>query len=174
MISSKTKTSITMCKVLPRTLKVVKENIDFLYECTIGEGTKGGFTKHSTRTKKVLAILVKRGIITREGHYKEPIYRWVANSAPTKALYQSVAEEMVTKEREIVRRSRDKKKAMETKGESVTTVEEKMPVNTIATETQNTLLIDELSDNVLWCELKRRGWDIEDNKLVKVSKQYMD
>ena len=139
-----------MCNVLPKTLKKVKEYVDFIYDSTLGEGMKGSFTKQTTRIMYIAAILVKRGVLKKEGHVRAPIYVWAASMAPTRALYESVAKEMVLRERDIQARYRKKSNPA--------------PPSVPAAKPCNEL--DRFPSQALWDELKSRGYEIEGDHLV--------
>lgn len=162
-------------KVTSKTLAIVKEIVDFIYEATVVEGGyKGGWSKYSTRFRKVASILVKRGVLVREGKQLHTLYKW-NNAAmyPTNPFYKSVAQEMVKDERAIMARSYQKKKrqkvhdAAEAQKAAVAdeneTVQENVPADMvqpadeaeIAPETATSLA--SFSDQELWDELKRRG-----------------
>lgn len=146
------------------TLKKVREIVDFIYEVTVGDGSPGGWGKYPTRTQIAVSIMVKRGIIERKGTKVKPIYRWSASMAPTGNLYKSIAEEIVMKERETVRRWSAKKR-----NASVVVAEDKNP-----NSTRDVTAISSFSSQELWDELKRRGYAIEDGRLVVVKKDYLD
>lgn len=97
--------------------------------------------------------------------------------APTKQFYRSVAEQLVTEERESTARW-DKKKRMEKDQEKKSEplpivgidVRDGMPVINPVARLDD--VIQNIPDQQLRDELKRRGFGIEDGKLVK--KIYFD
>ena len=72
----------------PFDLAKCKLVVDTIYELTKGgyEG-KLGIDNH---TATVSRLLQKRGILKREGTKRYPLYRWVANMAPTDVLYKNI------------------------------------------------------------------------------------
>lgn len=180
-------------KVTSKTLMQVKEIVDFIYEATVTEsGYIGGWSKYSSRFRHVAKILVKRGILIREGANIHQSYKWSnAAMAPTKPLYKSVAQEMVSEERTVVKNSYDRKKrrdaerrAAEQKAQKVAEAasvlsEGEEPIQapevspTAKTEGRNkpcplAAVLAYFSDQALWDELKRRGARIVDGKMKVV------
>ena len=156
-----------MCNADARssTVKMVKEIVDELYGLTVGDGFRGSFSKTKTRYRTVLRMLVRRGVIVREGHPKEPTYRWAASLAPNNTLYKNIANDTVNYERGIATRSNTKKRALFTAP----------PARTEGTEVYEPKFSEKrsihfFSDEELWGELKRRGYRIEDGKLVLVKR----
>lgn len=153
---------MTHIDVLSSTLKKVKEIVDFIYDVTGGEGSTGGWGSYSSRTQIIVQIMVSRGILKRSGPKPRPHYIWAANMAPTSALYKSIAEDMVRKERESVKKHYAAKQL----------VVEKPDVACVKQESKPSL--DSFTSQELWDELKRRGYDIEDCRLVVVRKEYLN
>lgn len=156
-----------MCNIVdvaPSTLKSVKEAVDFIYESTTGAGSVGGWTKYPTRIQRIVSILVQRGIVAKGGHYNHPTYVWTAQMAPTGTLYKTIASEVVLKERETVKRSADKRRAKEMEEMKAKVMEEEAAA----------VAISSFTSQELWDELKRRGYAIEDGRLVVVKKDYLD
>lgn len=170
--------------------KTVKEFVDFIYEYLIEHPDGLSFPMKSiveTRTqKRVASILIQRGIIEktfipavdRRGvSYK---YKWVATMAPTKTLYGSIVTELRNEQSKWP--SYKKKKAMEKKKP---VFDEKPNVVADVAAQEPTPIeptpvftgfgpFDGFSDQELWDELKRRGYSIEDNRLVIVKKTYLN
>ena len=185
-------------KVTSNTLVKVKEIVDFLFEATVTEGGyKGGWSKYSTRFRKIAHILVKRGVLIKEGNQMHTTYKWNnAAMCPTKPFYKSVAQEMVKGEREVMARSYQKKKREKAHAESEAqkaavaaekeSVREEVPVEVVpfagghdsGQETamgvqykENPLLKPDMrafTEQELWDELKRRGARIVDGKMKVV------
>ena len=154
----------------PTTISKVKEVVDFIFEATVGGGYKGGWTKYPARFRAIAAILKKRGILVREGNKRFPIQKWFNPSmTPTKNLYKSIADELVLSERESSKKTYMKSKKEKTKAMPVV----ETPIIAPIMQTQSSVL-DGFSDQELYDELKRRGYCIEDNKLVVVKRTYLD
>ena len=67
-------------RVTTKTLLKVKEIVDFIYEATVAEGGyNGGWAKYSSRFRHVSTILIRRGVIKREGNQQHTIYTWTSN-----------------------------------------------------------------------------------------------
>ena len=156
----------------------VKEIVDEIYDLTGMSSYHGSFASKKSRYRHIVSILLKRGSLIRSGHKNEPIYEWnKVAMAPTKQFYRSVAEQLVTEERESTARW-DKKKRMEKdqekKGEPLPIVgidvSDGMPVINPVERLDD--VIQNIPDQQLWDELKRRGFGIEDGRLVK--KIYFD
>lgn len=121
----------------------------------------GGWGKYSARVRACIGIMIRRGIIVKEGHPRIPIYRWAVTSTPTANLYKSIANEIVTLERAANVRSRMRKE------------QQKASENTEQPKESATGLCD-YADQALWDELKRRGYAIEDGRLVMTKKTYLE
>ena len=164
--------------------KTVKEFVDFIYEYLIEHPDGLSFPMRSiveSRTqKRIASILCQRGIIEKtpvpsaSGRGCSYKYKWVANMAPTKTLYGSIVTEIRNEQNNWP--SYKKKR----------TTEEPTPLDVDKREndkeaTQQPLStfvcfgpLEGFSDQELWDELKRRGYSIEDNRLVIVKKTYLD
>lgn len=170
--------------------KTVKETVDFVYEYLIEhpDGVSISMTKllDSRTQRKIVGILIKRGIIQ-----KKPVavsgksgctykYKWVATMPPTKTLYGSIVMEIHDEQNNWP--SWKKKK---TAAKQKPAVDEKPNVVVDVAAQESTPIepttvftgfgpFDGFSDQELWDELKRRGYSIEDNRLVIVKKTYLD
>ena len=174
MLNSKSDCIVCNAEANPATVKKVKEAVDFIYEATQGSGTPGGWNKYPARVRASVSIMVKRGILVKEGHPKQPIYRWAVASAPTKTLYQSIANEIVMKERASNQNHRARKRAEKTAQEAPEVKTEPIIAqapSAAPTAKQNPVLAI-FSDQALWDELKRRGYVAEGDRLV--FKKYLD
>lgn len=82
--------------------KTVKETVDFIYEFLIVHQDGVQFSANSlggSTQKRILAILVKRGIVERTwlltgGTGRVCKYKWIATMQPTKTLYGSIVTEI--------------------------------------------------------------------------------
>ena len=152
--------------VLPRTLSKIKVIIDEIYELTSSSPYRGSFAKTSGRYRNILSELIRRGCVIREGHIRKPIYTWNPQAmAPTKCFYETIATEIVARERSysenFALRKRDKKNDAPKEVEKP--IEEPIADETICRST-----LSLFSDQELWDELKHRGARIIGNKLVIV------
>ena len=157
-----------MCKK-PSFQSKVKESIDFIYNLTTEQpdGYRGGFATFDNVTKAFIPALVKRGVVSKEqDRTKERtqfVYKWVPAMAPNKTLYGNIAEDIRKSRREHSRAMRDRK-AEARKAKAEQAVVEPAEVAPLAS----------FSTKELWEEIKRRGYSIEDNRLVIVRKEYLE
>lgn len=159
-----------MCKDKKQTFQSkVKESVDFIYSITTeqGEGYRGGFRTFDNVTKEVIAELVKRGIVAKEQDRTKPrtqfVYKWAVGMSPTRTLYGSVADAIRKNRREHQQARKDKRKV-----QASDVLEEKKEQAAIESP------IESFSTKELWDEIKRRGYSIEDNRLVIVRKEYLE
>jgi len=168
----------------------VKEAINFVYEISNApEGYRGSFSDYSATFCKAIAILVQRGILSRERNPKNHrsfIYKWIANMHPTETLYKSVTQEMRDRQRKYDVKSREKRKEesmsdafpdiIDTPGGPIIIksmgvtpkAPEKNPEPTPAPAKREYVTdLDGFSAQQLWDELKKRGYDIEGDRIVK-------
>ena len=147
----------------------VKEGIDFIYNITTEQdgGYRGGFSTFDSVTKLVIAELVKRGIVAREQDRTKPrtqfVYKWAVSMSPTRALYGSVTDAIRKNRREYQQAKKDERKV-----QASDMLEEKKEQAAIESP------IESFSTKELWDEIKRRGYSIEDNRLVIVRKEYLE
>ena len=156
----------------PKTVKKVKEAVDFIYGATQGNGTPGGWQKYPARVRAAVSIMIQRGILVKEGHPRSPIYRWAVAPAPTKTLYQSIANEVVARERACCQRHREKRRKAAPAAPAKPKEEIVLRPLDIAVEVKSDPDMAKFSDQELWDELKRRGYAAEDGRLV--FKKYLD
>lgn len=141
-------------------IQTVKEKIDVLYEVT-----KGGYTGSISSFKdftlsKVASELIKRGVIRKQrvegtvGYH----YDWVATSEPTPTFYKNVAEAIQKHQHEIdkARRENEKKDAA------------------VTAKTKENGSLSDYTIQALWDELKKRGVQIEGDRLVVIEKTYLN
>ena len=142
--------------------QTVKDTIDYVYELlsTNPSGYELNVSGLGFNAACCCAILVKRGIISKERKYingqLHVIYKWVANMPPSKVLYGSVSDELKSEQSKRKRRVAPPKSNANDK-ESIAPAF--TPVN---------LSMDCFSEQELWDELKRRGATIKDGKLMIV------
>lgn len=149
--------------------KTVKETIDFVYEFLAPhpEGIVMNAKSLGAVPRSIVTILVSRGILQKtyvkaDGRIGvECSYKWAATMSPTKTLYGSVTGELrdIRKRRNEARKKSDHVVAQET-------VPQESPKEYVTT-------LDGFSSQELWDELKKRGYTIEDNRLVIIKKAYL-
>lgn len=149
----------------------IKYNVDYLYELT-KDGYKGTASSLGQREQIFLGILRKRNVITRENAGKKDgksnlsIYKWNCSMAPTDLFLKNVLDWY----RQDFMQANEKKRAERKKArESVPAVNEPTEKGTIRKATLKDYRAQEL-----WDELKLRGYNITDNRLVKVTTEYLD
>lgn len=149
--------------------KTVKETIDFVYEYLAPhpDGIVMNAKSLGGVPRSIVTVLVSRGILQktyvnavgRRG--VECSYKWAATMSPTKTLYGSVTDEL--------RNIRKQRKEAGKKSKPVVaqeTVPKAPPKEYVTT-------LDGFSAQELWDELKKRGYSIEDNRLVIIKKAYL-
>lgn len=149
----------------------IKYNVDYLYELT-KDGYKGTASSLGQREQIFLGILRKRNVITRENAGKKDgksnlsIYKWNCSMAPTDLFLKNVLDWY----RQDFMQANEKKKAERKKArESVPVVNELTEKETLRKATLKDYSSQELMD-----ELRSRGYDIVDNKMVRIIKEYLD
>lgn len=164
------------------TMKIVREKVDFIYGITsTPDGYTGSMSHNGSRFSAIVAILIKRGILLRSGHVNNPTYKWFnPNMSPTKTLYQSIAAEMVARERKSVMNSYKRKKKREEEEKRAAAIEKEKQEAKIAepepkaVEEPQPNPLAEYTIQQLWDELKSRGVCIEDGKLAIKTVQFFD
>lgn len=152
--------------------KTVKDTIDFVYEylSPFKDGCEFSAKDTGSQGRYVVRTLLRRGIISMKKMPGGKVhYNWVAEMAPTKVLYQSIAAEI----RDAQREKNKKYKATKAASRSAEPVEEKA-VEPVQMEAPKVNILECFSAQELWDELKARGYVIEDNRLVVVKKAYLD
>ena len=135
-------------------LQTCKKHIDFIYELT-KEGYAGSMSSFGSATlTKVSAELVSRGVLKKSRKGVHFHYVWAANCAPTDTFYKNVAKSISDHQKEIDAKRRAEKPVV---------------VEKIVEKSLSAYSIQEL-----WDELKSRGVQIEDNKLVVIKKTYFE
>lgn len=166
----------SMCVTEEKTgtwLPVVKKTVDSVYEYLIQhpDGIGMSAMEYGKRGARVCSKLVSRGIISKEGlgRGKGWKYRWEATMAPTKVLYGSIAQQLYDEDR--IHKANSRKRAV---ASSRSVPEQVVPqvIATPAPELKPGVDLSVISDQVLWEELKRRGYTIDGNRLAK--KEYLD
>lgn len=158
--------------------KTVKDTIDFVYEylSPFKDGCEFSAKDTGNQGRYVVRTLLRRGIISMK---KLPggktHYKWVAEMAPTKVLYQSIAAEIRDYQREKNKKYNASKVAAKANepADETPAVDENNEAPAVEQITPPNLL-EVFSAQELWDELKARGYVIEDNRLVVVKKAYLD
>lgn len=160
---------------------VVKETVDFIYELLINstDGVQFSFKDFGKTEQRIVSILIKRGIISkttistgRRGCAWK--YKWIATMPPTKVLYGSIVDEYRDIQRAWKSRSNEKMKKDSLPATNEKKEDAVVPPVVEPPQEERINAIDGFSDQELWNELKKRGYSIEDNRLVIVKKTYLD
>jgi len=171
-----TESVIETKKISPATLKFVKETIETIYDLT-QEEYHGCMKQYGKRFREIATVLIKRGSLLNTGNRRHPVYKWNPIAMkPTKVFFASVADELVTYERGIKARYNEKKKSTvsepEIAADNVTEtffdgIADVLHDNPLPEMNDVPRLIESFTDEDLWEELKRRGYQVEDGELVK-------
>lgn len=159
-----------MCNEKPMPLLgKIKDAIDAVYEMTVTPGGyHGHFKEYPTIFWRVVSVLCQRKIVSRERNPLQRcsfVYKWVATMHPTTTLYKSVEQEIRDKVR-AYRSNERKKKERQPKTETPAVFDNSMVVSPIH-NTREEGILDGFSAQELWDELKKRGFEIEGDHIVK-------
>lgn len=171
----------------PNYYKEIKEHIDSIYEKTFDGEYIGTWKQFNCRLlEECVTELISRGIMTktpyqrigaRGRHYT---FHWVASSTPTNHLAISIGDAIRNKQTARRDAYREKMKKCKQK-DSI----EYIAVDTPEAPEANALLhtpsytftstmLSQYTDSQLWEELKRRGYEIENGRLVIITRKYLD
>ena len=169
----------------------IKDSVDFIHALVTEsqDGYTGGFDKFgSALIPRVSCALVKRGVLIRSAVKRDDgktgrlyQYKWSSNMSPTNTLYKTVMSDIRESKAEENMRGRQRRAEKQT-GMTPTAVimEEHAAIPESVVETvinakkEFVTDLDGFSAQELWDELKKRGYTIEDNRLVIVKKAYLD
>lgn len=171
------------------TLNRVKEKVDFIYSITNGVEYKDGFKALNDKfLEECVTALVKRCILQKTRYYRKGspgthyIFTWIASMAPTETLYINVYKDLqsthVAKQERWKLAKRAQRQREKEAGEEIKTKElnNSFVVPCLGQVEQN-VKCKELSDYTpqeLWNELRARGYQIEENRIVFIQKTYLD
>jgi len=171
------------------TLNRVKEKVDFIYGITNGVDYKEGFHIFKDRfLGECVTALVKRGILSKTAFYgggsigRKYTFRWIATMEPTETLYINIYKDIDRAHKAKQERWKIAKRAQRQRekeaGEEIKTKElnNSFVVPCLGQVEQN-VKCKELSDYTpqeLWNELRARGYQIEENRIVFIQKTYLD
>lgn len=136
----------------------IKNTIDTIYDNT-REPMHGGFKRYGANVRHVATLLAKRKILVNEGSKMIPIWKWNSDMAPTDNLYKTIYADYTAY-------YSGRNKARRAANEAPLTQEEaEKPTIRKAT-------IKDYSSQELWEELKSRGYQIVEGRLVRYD--YLD
>ena len=154
----------------------VKETIDFVYEYLAAhpEGIEMSAKSLGLTQCRIVSLLIKRGIVQKNAISAKGRrgciwrYKWVAT------LYGSIVDQLRDDSR---RQHQNRKRGKLQKTEAP--IQEPKPQDTMQVSVDEpkkeyVTTLDGFSAQELWDELKKRGYTIEDNRLVIVKKAYLD
>lgn len=147
-------------KVTKHRYEETKRIIDYIYTVTSNDYPHGAWTNESYNVKRIVTILIKRGVLIYVGKSKKRgvSYQWNQGAmAPTETFYKSIAQEIANTERSY----RLKKMGDKTQAKTE-------PSNPALSETATAIKskIVDFTAQELWNELKRRGYFIDGNKIT--------
>ena len=170
-------------------LNKVKEKVDFIYSITNGVEYKDGFKALNDRfLEECVTALVKRCILQKTRYYMKGesgvhyIFTWIASMAPTETLYINIYKDVQRVHKAKQERWKLAKRAQrQREKEASEDVEIKEPDDSFTIPNigpvEQELKCKELSDYTpqeLWNELRARGYQIEENRIVFIQKTYLD
>lgn len=135
----------------------IKNIIDTIYDNT-KEPMQKTFNSFGPKVRAIATLLIKRHVVVNDGNAMVPVWRWNSDLAPTDTLYKTIIQDYRDYYAGVNSRYRNKQK--EVKNEEPATPDEAMPTIRKAT-------IKDYSAQDLWNELKSRGYQIVDGKLVR-------
>ncbi len=136
----------------------IKNTIDTIYDNT-KEPMHGGFKSYGASVRQIVTLLSKRQVLVNEGSKTLPIWKWNSDMAPTDNLYKTIYAD-------YTEYYSGRNKARRTANEAPLTPEEaEKPTIRKAT-------IKDYSPKELWEELKSRGYQIAEGRLVRYD--YLD
>lgn len=149
----------------------IKYNVDYLYELT-KDGYEGTISSLGHREQVFFGILRKRNVITRNNTGKKNgnsnlyLYKWNCSIGPTNLFYNNVLDwyridYMKCNEKEKAERKMKKESAL-------------VVNNPADKETIRKATLKDYRAQELWDELKSRGYTIEENRLVKITTEYLN
>ena len=158
----------------------VKDYVELIYACTNGVEYKEPWKQYNNRIlEETVTTLVKRGVLEKKTWYNGNrgaaySFTWKSSMAPTPTLVKNVINDMREKRREKDRKHRERVMATQ-KPETHYQLEDAI-VELAKPEPKDirTVSIEGFCDKELWEELKKRGYSIENNKLVRITKIYLD
>jgi len=168
-------------------LNRVKEKVDFIYSITNGIEYKDGFKVLGDRfLEECVTALVRRNILQKTRYYIKGelgvhyIFTWVAAMAPTDTLYINIYKDILQAHRVKQERWKLAKRAQRNREKQVeeNLILEKSNIDTsdiipIKQEQEYKQLCD-YTPQELWDELRARGYQIDEGKIVLIQKTYLD
>ena len=147
-------------KVTKHRYEETKRIIDYIYTVTSNDYPHGSWTNESYNVKRIVTILIKRGVLINIGDnkFKRTAYKWnPAAMEPNETFYKSIAQEIADSDRRYRLAKMGDKTPTKTE-----TVRPTLSETAIAVKSK----IVDFTAQELWNELKRRGYSIEGDKLV--------
>lgn len=167
----------------PNFYKQIKEYLDSIYEKTCDGEYIGTWKQFNNRLlEECVTELIRRGIVTKSPYQRigsrgrHYTFHWAASLQPTKHLAVSVGDAVRDKQAARRRNYIDRNKANKIASAGVDSLNtiSYTPVGTMITEHPSISDISAFSDSELWNELKNRGYEIEDGRLVVITRKYLD
>ena len=171
----------------PNYYKEVKEHLDTIYEKTFDGEYIGTWKQFDCRLlEECVTELIKRGIMTKTSYQRigsrgrRYTFHWVASSKPTNHLAISIGDAIRNKQaarrdayREKMKKWKQKDSIEYVKVDTPEVPKENVSFN-MPTYTFTSTMLSQYTDSQLWEELKRRGYEIENGRLVIITRKYLD
>lgn len=171
----------------PNYYKEIKEHIDSIYEKTFDGEYIGSWKQFNCRLlEECVTELIKRGIMTKTSYQRvgsrgrRYTFHWVASSKPTNHLAISIGDAIRHKQaaRRDTYREKMKKYKQKDSIEYIAVDTPKAPEENVSfnmpSYTFTSAMLSQYTDSQLWEELKRRGYEIENGRLVIITRKYLD
>lgn len=171
----------------PNYYKEIKEHIDSIYEKTFDGEYIGSWKQFNCRLlEECVTELISRGIMTKTSYQRigsrgrRYTFHWVASSKPTNHLAISIGDAIRNKQatrrdayREKMKKWKQKNSVEYVKVDTPEAPEENVSFN-MPSYTFTSTMLSQYTDSQLWEELKRRGYEIENGRLVIITRKYLD
>ena len=171
----------------PNYYKEVKEHIDSIYEKTFDGEYIGTWKQFNNRLlEECVTELIKRGIMTKTSYQRigsrgrRYTFHWAVSSKPTNHLAVSIGDAIRHKQaarrdayREKMKKSNQKNSIEYIKVDAQEAPEANALLHTPSYTFSSTML-SQYTDSQLWEELKKRGYEIENGRLVIITRKYLD
>ncbi len=176
----------------PNYYKEVKEHIDSIYEKTCDGEYIGTWKQFDCRLlEECVTELIKRGIMTKTSYQRigsrgrRYTFHWVASSKPTNHLAVSIGDAIRHKQAARRDNYRVKQAAIKSRIQKDANVPVEhdikldiydmgLPIGENIKSIKDVMSIASFTDVDLWNELKRRGYEIENGRLVIITRKYLD
>jgi len=171
----------------PNYYKEVKEHLDSIYEKTCDGEYIGTWKQFNNRLlEECVTELIARGIMTKTSYQRigsrgrRYTFHWAVSSKPTNHLAVSIGDAIRHKQaarRDAYRAKMKANKPVNSVAHIHVDEPEVPETNGLLNTTSYTFtstMLSQYTDSQLWEELKRRGYEIENGRLVIITRKYLD